>query len=197
MLHASTASIVPEDAADTRPPALALDGICKSFPGVRALSGVSLDLHAGEVTALIGENGAGKSTLVKILTGIYQPDDGTIQAAGEAVTFASARHATDAGVTAIHQETVLFDDLSVAENIFLGHAPRGRFGLIDWRAMNTAASAILDRIGARIAPDTRLRDLGIASRHLVAIARALSVEARIVIMDEPTASLSHKEIAEL
>jgi rhamnose transport system ATP-binding protein len=188
---------MPEAAVEARQPVLALAGISKSFPGVRALSRVSLELHPGEVTALIGENGAGKSTLVKILTGIYQPDQGTIQAAGRPVTFASARDAADAGVTAIHQETVLFDDLSVAENIFLGHAPRGRFGLIDWRAMNAAAAAILDRIGAPIAPDTRLRDLGIASRHLVAIARALSVEARIVIMDEPTASLSHKEIAEL
>jgi rhamnose transport system ATP-binding protein len=196
MLHASTSSLVLAS-TEARRPLLALDGICKSFPGVRALSSVSLDLHAGEVTALIGENGAGKSTLVKILTGIYQPDQGTIQAAGQAVTFASARDAADAGVTAIHQETVLFDDLSVAENIFLGHAPRGRFGLIDWRAMNAAATTILDRIGAALAPETRLRDLGIASRHLVAIARALSVEARIVIMDEPTASLSHKEIAEL
>jgi rhamnose transport system ATP-binding protein len=192
MLHA-TQPIASEQTA----PALALSGISKSFPGVRALSGVALELYPGQVTALVGENGAGKSTLVKILTGIYQPDEGTITLGGAPVIFPSARDAARAGVTAIHQETVLFDELSVAENIFLGHAPRGRFGLIDWRAMNTAAAAILDRIGARIAPETRLRDLGIASRHLVAVARALSVDARIVIMDEPTAALSHKEIAEL
>ncbi len=164
---------------------------------MRALSDVALEVYPGEVTALVGENGAGKSTLVKILTGIYQPDEGAIRLAGETVSFSSAHDAADAGITAIHQETVLFDDLSVAENIFLGHAPRGRFGLIDWPAMRGEAAALLERIGARIAPETRLRDLGVASRHLVAIARALSVDARIVIMDEPTASLSHKEIAEL
>src|SRR5262245_34567444 len=197
MLHASTASVVPKAAAEARQPLLKLAGISKSFPGVRALSGVALELYPGEVTALIGENGAGKSTLVKILTGIYQPDEGTIMLAGEPANFASARAAEAAGITAIHQETVLFGELSVAENIFLGHAPRGRFGLIDWRAMNAVAASLLERIGARIAPQARLRDLGIASRHLVAIARALSVEARIVIMDEPTAALSHKEIVEL
>jgi rhamnose transport system ATP-binding protein len=196
MLHASTASLAPEAAASGKP-ALTLTGISKSFPGVRALSGVALELYPGEVTALVGENGAGKSTLVKILTGIYQPDEGAITLGGEPVTFPTARDAALAGVTAIHQETVLFDELTVAENIFLGHAPRGRFGLIDWAAMNQQAAALLERIGAPIAPEARLRDLGIASRHLVAIARALSVEARIVIMDEPTASLSHREIAEL
>jgi rhamnose transport system ATP-binding protein len=182
---------------ETATPLLTLSGISKSFPGVQALSKVALELYPGQVTALVGENGAGKSTLVKILTGIYRPDEGTISIGGEAVTFHSAGDAARAGVTAIHQETVLFDELSVAENIFLGHAPRGAFGLIDWKAMRREAAALLDRIGARIAPETRLRDLGIASRHLVAIARALSVEARIVIMDEPTAALSHKEIGEL
>ena len=187
----------PGGAARRKRQCLTLSGISKSFPGVRALSGVALELYPGEVTALVGENGAGKSTLVKILTGIYQPDEGTIRLAGEDVTFPTAHDAAKAGITAIHQETVLFDELSVAENIFLGHAPRGRFGLIDWKQNAPQAASLLDRIGARIAPETRLRDLGIASRHLVAIARALSVEARIVIMDEPTASLSHKEIAEL
>src|SRR5262245_42442593 len=155
MLHTPTATIIPGEAAQAGQPALALAGVSKRFPGVRALSGVSLELHAGEVTALIGENGAGKSTLVKILTGIYQPDEGTISVAGKAVAFASARDAARAGVTAIHQETVLFDELSVAENIFLGHAPRKRFGLIDWRRMNAEAGALLERIGARIAPETR------------------------------------------
>jgi rhamnose transport system ATP-binding protein len=149
------------------------------------------------VTALIGENGAGKSTIVKILTGIYQPDEGRIEIDGEAVHLPGAEAAARAGVTAIHQETVLFDELTVAENIFIGHAPRTRMGLIDWAAMNAQAGALLARIGARLDPAMRLRDLGIASRHLVAIARALSIEARVVIMDEPTAALSHKEIHEL
>lgn len=178
-------------------PVLALDEITKIFPGVKALDGVHLELHSGEVTALIGENGAGKSTVVKILTGIYQPDGGRILLDGKPVSFAGAQNAASAGVTAIHQETVLFDELSVAENIFLGHAPKARFGLIDRAAMRAKAADILAGIGAAIDPGARLKDLGIASRHLVAIARALSVEARVVIMDEPTAALSQREIEEL
>ncbi len=178
-------------------PAIALEGISKSFPGVKALSDVSLSLYPGSVTALIGENGAGKSTLVKILTGIYQPDEGTISVADQEVHFPTALAAARAGVTAIHQETVLFDELSVAENIFLGHAPRNRFGLIDWKKLNADARALLARAGADLDPTIRLRDLGIARKHLVAIARALSIDAQVVIMDEPTAALSHKEIHEL
>ena len=178
-------------------PVLSLRDISKSFPGVRALDGVKLDLYPGEVTALIGENGAGKSTIVKILTGIYQPDEGRILVGGTETHFATAQAAGDAGVTAIHQETVLFDELTVAENIFIGHAPRGRFGLIDKAGMEAEAKRLLDSIGADLNPRVRLRDLGIASKHLVAIARALSIDARVVIMDEPTAALSHKEIHEL
>ncbi len=178
-------------------PVLALDGITKTFPGVKALSEVHLALYPGQVTALIGENGAGKSTVVKILTGIYQPDGGAIRVDGEVVRFPTATDAAAAGITAIHQETVLFDELSVAENIFLGHAPRMRFGLIDTRKMIQEARDILHGIGAEIDPTVRLRDLGIANKHLVAVARALSIDARVVIMDEPTAALSHKEIHEL
>lgn len=178
-------------------PAIALEGISKSFPGVKALSDVSLALYPGSVTALIGENGAGKSTLVKILTGIYQPDEGTISVSDQEVHFPTALAAARAGVTAIHQETVLFDELSVAENIFLGHAPRNRLGLIDWKKLNADARALLARAGADLDPTIRLRDLGIAKKHLVAIARALSIDAQVVIMDEPTAALSHKEIHEL
>ena len=178
-------------------PIFSLSGISKSFPGVRALHNVALDLYPGQVTALIGENGAGKSTLVKIMTGIYQPDGGEIRVSGSSVTFPAAHDASLAGITAIHQETVLFDELTVAENIFLGHAPRNRFGLIDHAAMRARARALLFGIGADVDPETLLRDLGIASKHLVAIARALSIDARVVIMDEPTAALSHKEIAEL
>lgn len=177
-------------------PLLSLTGISKSFPGVKALSDVSLELYPGTVTALVGENGAGKSTIVKILTGIYQPDEGKISIDGQPVTFSTAQDAGGAGVTAIHQETVLFDDLSVAENIFIGHAPKTRFGLIDRAAMAARARALLERVGAQIDPTVTLRDLGIANKHLVAIARALSIDAKIVIMDEPTASLSHKEIEE-
>ena len=178
-------------------PVLSLRGIVKTFPGVRALDGVRIDLYPGQVTALIGENGAGKSTIVKILTGIYQPDEGQIMVDGAQTHFPTAQAAGAAGVTAIHQETVLFDELTVAENIFIGHAPRTRWGLIDRAAMRARAREILQSIDADLNPSARLRDLGIASKHLVAIARALSIDARVVIMDEPTAALSHKEIAEL
>ncbi len=178
-------------------PTVRLKGISKSFPGVRALSNVDLALHPGQVTALIGENGAGKSTLVKVMTGIYQPDEGAIEINGKQADLPSAFAALKQGITAIHQETVLFDELSVAENIFLGHAPKNRFGLIDWKKMYAEAETLLARAGATFDPRIRLRDLSIASRHLVAIARALSVDARVVIMDEPTAALSHKEIHEL
>ncbi len=178
-------------------PVLALNGVTKTFPGVTALSEISIELFPGRVTALVGENGAGKSTVVKILTGIYQPDGGQIEIDGSVVRFPTAHDAGDAGVTAIHQETVLFDELSVAENVFLGHAPRGRFGLIDTSVMMDRAREILDGIGANIDPRTKLKDLGIANKHLVAIARALSIDARVVIMDEPTAALSQKEIEEL
>lgn len=178
-------------------PVLSLRGIEKRFPGVIALSGVDLDLHPGEVTALIGENGAGKSTIVKVLTGIHRPEAGTISMDGTPLPLGSAQDAVTAGIAAIHQETVLFDELTVAENIYIGHAPRMRFGAIDHRAMRDGATAILKRIGAKIDPSLRLADLGIASRHLVAIARALSTEARVVVMDEPTAALSAHEIEEV
>ncbi len=178
-------------------PVLEMRGISQIFPGVKALDNVDVQLYPGQVTALIGENGAGKSTLVKILTGIYRPNEGEILLDGKPVQFQSAQDAIDAGVTAIHQETVLFDELSVGENIFLGHAPKGRFGLIDWKTINEKSRALLERLESKIDPTIRLKDLSIAQRHLVAIARALSVEARIVIMDEPTAALSRKEIDDL
>ncbi|MFT5045654.1 MAG: rhamnose transport system ATP-binding protein, partial [Porticoccaceae bacterium] len=188
---------LPSPAVSLPNPVLSLDRIVKDFPGVRALSSVSLDLFAGEVTALVGENGAGKSTVVKLLTGIYQPDGGVIKLDGKAVSLSTPIDAAHNGITAIHQETVLFDELSVAENIFIGHSPRTRLGLVDWKKMNDDAATLLDRIGSTVKPSTLLRDLGIANKHLVAIARALSIDARVVIMDEPTAALSHKEIEEL
>lgn len=196
MLKKSDTVLPSADATDDVA-VLALDGVTKTFPGVKALSEVSLRLIPGKVTALIGENGAGKSTVVKILTGIYQPDGGSILVDGHPTAFPVPQAAADNGVTAIHQETVLFDELSVAENIFLGHAPRTRFGLIDLKTMTQRSRDILEGIGAIIDPEHKLKDLGIANKHLVAIARALSIDARVVIMDEPTAALSHKEIEEL
>ena len=124
---------MPISANHSNPPILSLNGIVKDFPGVRALSEVSIDLFAGEVTALVGENGAGKSTMVKVLTGIYQPEAGQIKLNGSPVKLVTPNDAARAGITAIHQETVLFDELSVAENIYIGHAPRTRTGLIDWK----------------------------------------------------------------
>jgi rhamnose transport system ATP-binding protein len=175
---------------------LKLTGLSKSFPGVRALHDVGFALAAGEVTALIGENGAGKSTVVKLLTGIYRPDAGSIDVNGTTQTFSSPADSWKAGITAIHQETAMFDELTVAENIFMGHAPRkGR--LIDWRSMQQRADVILKSIEADIDPGTPLKQLGVAQKHLVSIARALSHDSRIVIMDEPTASLSAREIDEL
>ena len=183
---------------NTQQPILKLSNIAKYFPSVRALHKVTLELFKGQVTALIGENGAGKSTLVKIMTGIYQPDEGEIFFAGKKVTLASAQDAFATGITVIHQETVLFDELSIAENIFLGSYPKTKLGLIDWRAMHAKARTLLDGAGAlHIAPETKLKEMSIANKHLVAIARALSVDAEVVIMDEPTAALSHKEIEDL
>ncbi|MDA4633620.1 ATP-binding cassette domain-containing protein, partial [Escherichia coli] len=125
-------------------------------PGVKALNDVNIALFPGEVTALIGENGAGKSTLVKILTGIYQSDEGEIHIDGKPVTFGNAQDAIDHGVTAIHQETVLFDELSVAENIFIGHAPKTSLGLVNWKGVNARALALLHSLESNIDPRTRL-----------------------------------------
>ena len=183
-------------AADAAP-LLVMDGISKGFPGVQALANVDLKLYPGTVTALVGENGAGKSTLVKILTGIYRPDAGRVALGGQEIMLSSADAAMRAGITAIHQETVLFDELSVTENIFLGQQLTGRFGLLDWPAMRARARDIIASLEADIDPGKRLKDLGIAQKHMVAIARALSVDARIVIMDEPTAALSYREVEEL
>jgi len=181
----------------THSPVLTLRGLHKRFGPTHALRGVDLDLVPGEVLALIGENGAGKSTLVKILTGVYRPDEGEIRLDGERRRFDRAQQAQELGVIAVHQETVMFDELSAAENIFIGRQPmRGFPGLryIDWPRMNREAQQVLDRVGARFAATTLVRDLSLAQRHLIEIARALSQQARVVILDEPTAALSQSEI---
>ena len=179
------------------PPVLTLSHISKSFPGVRALQDVSLAFNAGEVTALVGENGAGKSTVVKILTGIYTPDEGEIRVAGIERTFSSPRDSWAAGIAAIHQETVMFDELSVAENIFMGHMPVTTAGLVDWTLMRKRAAELLQRIDADFAPEAKLKQLSVAQKHMVEITRALSHEASVIIMDEPTAALSRNEIDDL
>jgi rhamnose transport system ATP-binding protein len=179
---------------------LAIEGLRKSFGAIQALVDGRLEVAAGEVTALVGENGAGKSTLVKILTGIYQPDAGSIRLDGAETRFASPHKARLAGVSAIHQEAVMFDDLSVAENILVGAWPRssGRIASpINWRSLRAAARKALDRIGVDLPLDARVGDLSVAQKHLVEMARALSHDSKVLIMDEPTAALSHREIEDL
>jgi rhamnose transport system ATP-binding protein len=178
-------------------PVLSLTGVSKSFPGVRALHDVSLGFNAGEVTALVGENGAGKSTVVKILTGIYTPDAGEVIVNGVARQFYSPRDSWAAGIAAIHQETVMFDELSVAENIFMGHMPVTSSGLVDWPLMRRRADELLKSIEADFTAGALLKQLSVAQKHMVEITRALSHEASVIIMDEPTAALSRNEIEDL
>lgn len=187
----------PMPAAEEGRPLLRLEGITKTFPGVRALDRIQLSLYAGEVTALVGENGAGKSTLVKTLTGVYTPDSGTISLDGRNLVLPNPEAAHAAGITAIHQEAVMFDELSVTENIFIGRPQTGRWGLIDWRGMHRRAADLLERLEVHIDPRTPVKELGTAQKHIVSIARALSLDSRIVIMDEPTAALSQREIQDL
>jgi len=182
----------PEDAS----PVLQLTGISKRFNGIHALNGVNVTIRAGECMALIGENGAGKSTLVKTLTGIYRPDAGTMALDGHPVTFASPQEAMAAGITAVHQETVMFDELTVAENIWVGRQPV-RAGRIDWARIEAEAASLFARLEVDLPVKARVKDLSVAQRHFVEIARALAQDARVVIMDEPTAALSQREIREL
>jgi rhamnose transport system ATP-binding protein len=185
-------------AEPTEHPLLEVRNIVKEFPGVRALDGVRLRLNTGEVCALLGENGAGKSTLVKILTGVYQQTAGEILMDGRPLSLHSAQEAWSAGITAIHQETIMFGELSVAENIFMGHHLTGRFGMVDWKTMYARTEELLSRLGIEdFASNTPLKELSVAQRHLVEVAKALSHDTRILIMDEPTASLSQKEVDEL
>ena len=177
-------------------PVLELSGISKRFAGIVALNKVGLSVRAGEVMALIGENGAGKSTLVKTLTGIYTPDEGSIRLGGEELKFTCAQDAQRAGITAVHQETVMFDELTVAENIYVGRQP-SRGGRIDWKRIEAEAEKLFERLEVSLPVRARVKDLSVAQRHFVEIARALSQDARVVILDEPTASLSQREIHEL
>ena len=182
---------------DPTVPVLALEGVSKSFGAVRALRGVSLRLYPGEAHALAGENGAGKSTLIKVLAGVYRPDEGTVLLDGAPVEFAGPAAARDAGVAVIYQEPTLFPDLSVAENIFMGRQPKRSFGRVDHRAVRAATTALFARLGVAMEPDRPARGLSIADQQLVEIAKALSFDARVLIMDEPTAALTGSEVARL
>ncbi|HEY3165038.1 MAG TPA: sugar ABC transporter ATP-binding protein [Candidatus Limnocylindrales bacterium] len=174
-----------------------LRGISKRFAATQALDEVSLSLLPGEVHALVGENGAGKSTLVKILAGIHQPDGGTILLDGEPIQIAGPARARALGIAVVHQEPRLFPDLTVAENVFIGHAPAGRLRTIDWGATRRSAHALFEQLGVQVDVDAPVRGLSMADQQLIEIAKSLSVEARVLILDEPTASLSAHEVERL
>ena len=175
---------------------LEIRGMTKSFPGVQALHGVDLDVSAGEVHAVIGENGAGKSTLMKIVAGVYRPDAGTILMAGQSLVNETPRQARERGISMIHQELNLALNLSVAENIFLGRAPT-RGGLIDWRRLYADAEVLVDRLGIELDVRAPVEDLSVARQQMVEIAKALSLDARVIIMDEPTSALTERETESL
>jgi len=176
-------------------PFLEMRDITKTFPGVRALDGVSFDLHKGEIHALVGENGAGKSTLMKVLAGVYAHPQygGDILIEGEVRRFASVREAEKAGIAVIFQELSLVKEMSVAENIFLGREPR-KFGVIRWEELFRRARKLLNDLHLSIDPQTPIRNLGIGQQQLVEIAKALSHEAQILVLDEPTATLTDSEV---
>ncbi len=177
-------------------PLLALNQISKHYPGMRALWQVQLTLRAGEVLGLVGENGAGKSTLMGILAGIQRPDSGTIQLAGRPVTIDSVTTALRYGIALIHQELDLVGCLDIASNIYLGREP-ARWGFVKQRSMRADAARLLTDLGLKVAPTTRVRSLTVGQQQRIEIARALSVDARILIMDEPTSSLSAQESSAL
>lgn len=171
--------------------------ISKSYAGVQALKAASFELRAGEVHALVGENGAGKSTLIKIITGAVQADSGTLEINGQPVTQHDTAQAKRAGIAAIYQQPALFAELSVAENIAYGYEPTGLWRRVDWRARTEHAADLLQRVGAKIDPQRRAGDLTMPEQQLVEIARALGQDARILIMDEPTASLGEEDAQNL
>jgi rhamnose transport system ATP-binding protein len=186
--------------SSTPDPVLALDRVGKAFGSVRALWDVSLELRPGEAHALAGENGAGKSTLIKILAGVHRPDSGTVLLDGRPVTFSGPGDTREAGVAVIYQEPTLFPDLSVAENIFMGRQPRHRIGglrRIDRGAMTAAAAGLFARLGVTMDVTAPARGLSIADQQMVEIAKALSLDARVLVMDEPTAALTSEEVSRL
>ncbi|MCX4987454.1 MULTISPECIES: sugar ABC transporter ATP-binding protein [unclassified Streptomyces] len=180
------------------PPLLTMSGITKSFPGVRALDGVDLDVQAGEVHCLLGQNGAGKSTLIKVLAGAHQPDDGTIDWRGEPVTLKSPIAAMRLGIATIYQELDLVEGLSVAENVHLGHEPTAAGFVVRGKAAKAATAALLKRLGhPEIDPARLVGDLSAAQQQIVSMARALSHDVRLIVMDEPSAALDPDEVDNL
>ena len=176
---------------------LELKNISKNFHGVKALQDVDFQLKENSIHALLGENGAGKSTLVKILCGVYQPDSGSILLNNKQQSISDPSISLSLGISAIHQESVMFDELTVTENVFIGNHLTKSNGLVDWSSMQDKTHQLLKDLEANIEPNEKIKDLSIAQRHIVQISRSLIHDADIVIMDEPTASLSQKEINEL
>src|SRR5215218_2066955 len=176
---------------------LRAEGVSKSFPGVKALSGVHLDLRHNEVLALVGENGAGKSTLMKLLSGIYTADEGEFFLNGERFEPASPRHAQELGISIIHQEFNLMPDLTVAQNLFIGREPRAGGFLLSERRLNSRAADLIERLQLPLEPRSPVGSLTVAKQQMVEIAKALSYDARVLIMDEPTAALNEAEVATL
>jgi rhamnose transport system ATP-binding protein len=176
---------------------LVLSGIEKHFGGVHALKGVDFDLEQGEVHALVGENGAGKSTLIKILSGVHAPDGGRLALDGRPLEVRGPRQAQELGVATIYQESSLYPDLSVLENLFMGHQPRTRLGTLDWPRMQREAGEVFERLAIRVPPNTRAGSLSRAQNKLVEVARALLRRARIIVMDEPTAALPADDVDRL
>lgn len=175
---------------------LRMEGISKSFPGVQALADVDFDLRAGEVHALLGENGAGKSTLVKVLTGVHRPDSGRVFLQGEPITPSSPYEGEACAISTVYQEVPLIPRLSVAENVLLGRQP-SRWGLVDWKALRRRAAVAIDRIGLRIDLDRPLGGYSTAVQQMVAIARALDADAKVLVLDEPSSSLDEREVEDL
>src|SRR5918992_1417012 len=183
--------------SEPRAPLVELRDATKSYGAVRALQNGNLALRPGEVRGLMGENGAGKSTLVKVLGGVVRRDSGGMLVEGEPVDFHSPHDARDAGIAVIYQEPTLFPDLSIAENVVMGYHPLGSLKRIDRRAMNRQVQGLLDRLGVKLDPERPVRGLSIADQQIVEIAKALSFDARALIMDEPTAALSGAEVERL
>jgi ABC-type sugar transport system, ATPase component len=175
---------------------LELQGICKSFPGVRALDGVHLELKAGAVHALVGENGAGKSTLMKILDGVHQPDEGKILLSGKETVISSPIDARRNGIAMIFQELTYVPDLTIAENLCLGDWPRNRFG-VDWKKLRRDAAQLLEKEGLPYSPDTLMRSLSVSDIQMIEILKAVNHSANIIIMDEPTSALTEREVERL
>jgi ribose transport system ATP-binding protein len=193
MVSGPQSSAADSLASPSGPPLLRMRGVDKSFPGVHALKNVDLNVEAGDVLALLGENGAGKSTLIKVLGGAHRPDSGTIEIDGRAVEIASPQDSQRAGIGIIYQEFNLVPAMTVRENIFLGQEP-GRVSFIPAGKERKRARELFDRIGVELDPDTLVRDLTVAQQQVIEIAKALSLNSRIIVMDEPSATLSPREV---